>query len=202
MIARITGMLVYKSVTHVVIDTQGIGYRVFIPLTTYYELPEAGQAVTLNIYTSVREDAINLFGFQRSNERDLFQLMLSVTGIGPKLALNILSGISAGDLVVAVSEGDLHRLVGIPGVGRKTAERMILELKEKMAQLGAGDLERKERTGLSADERIREDALSALVNLGYKNRIAKDVIDRILHESPEVLTLDEILKRSLKILSA
>ncbi|MBN1613260.1 MAG: Holliday junction branch migration protein RuvA [Deltaproteobacteria bacterium] len=201
MIARITGILAYKSVTHVIIDTQGIGYRVFVPLTTYYELPEAGQAVTLEIYTSVRDDAINLFGFQRSHERDLFQLMLSVAGIGPKLALNILSGISAGDLIGAVSEGNLHRLVGIPGVGRKTAERMIFELKEKMVQLGAGDAGRREGIGLSADERIREDALSALVNLGYKSRIAQDVLDRILRESTGKLTLDEILKGSLKILS-
>jgi Holliday junction DNA helicase RuvA len=202
MIARITGMLVYKSVAHVVIDTQGVGYRVFIPLTTYYELPEAGQTVTLDIYTSVREDAINLFGFHSSDIRDLFQLMLSVTGIGPKLALNILSGISADNLVAAVSEGNLHQLVGIPGVGRKTAERMILELKDKMALFGTGELARRERPGMSADEKIREDALSALVNLGYKDRIAKDVIRGIIHQSPGALTLDEILKRSLKILSA
>ena len=132
MIALIKGKIAYKGVSQVVLDTQGVGYRIFIPLTTFYELPELGHMVTLYIHTNVKQDAIHLFGFYTLQERDLFQLMISVSGIGPKIAMNILSGISANDLLQAISSGDLGKLVSIPGVSRKMAERLILELKEKV----------------------------------------------------------------------
>jgi Holliday junction DNA helicase RuvA len=199
MIARISGLLTYKSATHVIVDAQGIGYRIYVPLTTFYELPDAGRPVTLNIYTHVRQDAINLFGFTTSEERDIFQLMLGVNGIGPKLALNILSGIAAGELLTAVSQGNLKRLVGIPGVGKKMAERIILELKDKARKLEAS-AEPGMRTDAALSGGIREDALSALVNLGYKSRTAEDALDKVCGEQPEGLTLDILLKKAFKTL--
>jgi Holliday junction DNA helicase RuvA len=135
MIARISGILVEKSVTHCVVDVQGTGYRIFTPLSTFYELPDIDQTVVLRIHTHVREDAISLYGFLTETERAVFQMMISVSGIGPRLAVNILSGITAGEWIQAVAGENLRRLTGIPGVGKKTAERMILELKDKVAGL-------------------------------------------------------------------
>jgi len=203
MIARIQGTLVYKTATYTVIDAHGLGYRVFVPLTTFYELPEIGQDVALNVHTHVKEDAIHLFGFYTAEERDLFQLMISVTGIGPKLAVSIMSGISAGELVKAVSAGDLGRLVSIPGVGKKMAERLILELKDKVKKLGKGEAEvRGERSAVTDRSRIFDDALSALINLGYKEQMVKKVLDRIEEESREdIPTLDLLLKNALKVIA-
>ena len=135
MIARISGILIYKSVSHVVVDACGVGYRIFVPLTTFYELPETGQLATLNIYTHVKEDAIHLFGFHTFEDQGIFQMLISIAGIGPKLAMNILSGIPAREFVKAVTQGNMSRLVAIPGVGKKMAERMIVELKDKMLKV-------------------------------------------------------------------
>ena len=201
MIALIKGKIVYKGISNVVVDTQGVGYRIFIPLTTFYELPESGQMVTLHIHTNVKQDAINLFGFYTLQERDLFQLMISVSGIGPKIAMNILSGISANDLLQAISSGNLGKLVSIPGVGKKMAERLILELKEKVIKkmiaenIPATDTEHK------ASEIVKEDALSALVNLGYKSNAAKDALDKVLQAAEQELAMDQLLKKTLKILA-
>jgi Holliday junction DNA helicase RuvA len=202
MIARIQGTLVCKTASYTIIDAHGLGYRIFVPLTTFYELPEIGQTVVLNVHTHVKQDAIHLFGFYTSAERDLFQVMISVTGIGPKLAMNIMSGIAASELVKAVSAGDLGRLVSIPGVGKKMAERLILELKDKVRKLGEMDArfigEKAETTDRS---QILDDALSALINLGYKEQIVKKVLDKIDHESLEILTLDILLKNALKAIA-
>ncbi len=201
MIALIRGKIAYKGISHVVVDTQGVGYRVFIPLTTYYELPDLGHVVTLHIHTHVKQDAISLFGFYSIEERELFQLMISVSGIGPKIAMNILSGISANDLLQAISGGDLGKLVSIPGFGRKMAERLILELKEKVIKkmiaenIAPADMQRK------AAEVVKEDALSALVNLGYKSHAAKDAIDKVLQAAEQELAMDQLLKNTLKILA-
>jgi Holliday junction DNA helicase RuvA len=200
MIARISGILVKKSITHCIVDVHGTGYRIIVPLSTFYELPEEDQPVVLHIHTHVREDAINLYGFHTWEEREVFQVMISVSGIGPKLAVNILSGISAPELIRAVTEEDLKRLTGIPGVGRKTAERMILELKDKAAKLGREAVQMGAAT-VRADDRVKDDALSALVNLGYKGSAVKDVIDRIMRETSEPLSLDTLLKRALGTLS-
>ncbi len=202
MIARISGVLIEKSPAHVVVDTQGVGYRIFIPLTTYYELPDAGEPVTLSIHTHVKQDAINLFGFSTREERDIFQLMISVSGIGPKLAMNILSGISTGDLIAAVTHGNLGRLVSVPGVGKKMAERLVLELKDKFGKLSSPDTAGKTGAGMTAAELIREDALSALVNLGYKQDAAKRALDRVMSGAVETDgSLDVVLKKALKILA-
>ena len=201
MIALIKGKIAYKGISQVVVDTQGVGYRIFIPLTTFYELPESGQTVTLHIHTNVKQDAINLFGFYTLQERDLFQLMISVSGIGPKIAMNILSGISVNELLQAISGGDLGKIISIPGVGKKMAERLILELKEKVLKkmiaenIPAADHQRKE------GEVVKEDVLSALVNLGYKSNVAKEAMDKALQTAEGELAMDQLLKRTLKNLA-
>ena len=201
MIALISGKIVYKGISHVIVDVQGVGYRVFIPLTTFYELPETGEPVTLHIHTNVKQDAINLFGFYTIQERDLFQLMISVSGIGPKMSMNILSGISAQELLGAISGGNVGKLIRIPGVGKKMAERLILELKEKVVKKMM--MEELPQAGLQnrLDDIIAEDVLSALVNLGYKNNIAKDALDRALRSSEEKMEMDKLLKKTLKFLA-
>src|SRR5271157_1286707 len=201
MIALISGKIAYKGISHVIVDVQGVGYRIFIPLTTFYELPEAGQIITLHVHTNVKQDAINLFGFYTVQERDLFQLMISVSGIGPKMSMNILSGISAQELLRAISSGNVGKLVNIPGVGKKMAERLILELKEKVIKkmmierMPAADNQHQVR------EIIIEDVLSALVNLGYKSNVARDALDKAMHSSEEELGMDKLLKKTLKILA-
>ena len=202
MIARISGMLAYKSVQAITLDVHGIGYRVFVPLTTFYELPETGQTITLHIHTHVKEDAINLFGFHTLEERNMFQVMISVSGIGPRLAMNILSGINVADLVDAITGGNLRRLLSIPGVGRKMAERLVLELKDKVLKLDRGQAAPRDRAVLrSPEEAVKEDALSALINLGYKNATARDVIEKIMKDTTEIPALDLLLKSALQQLS-
>jgi len=201
MIALINGLLIYKSINYIIVEANGVGYQVFVPLTTFYELPDMNQQVTLHIHTHVRPDDISLFGFITGEVKNMFELMISVSGIGPRLAMNILSGISAEELIRAVSHGNLDRLVSIPGVGKKTAERMILELKDKVVKLSTYEAIYKDNGDIKVYDSIIDDVLSALINLGYKNQRARDVLDKIINESSESLTLDILLKRALKILS-
>lgn len=201
MFALITGKLASKSVNEVIVDVGGIGYRVFIPLSSFYELPDAGGDVTFHLHTHVKEDAIHLFGFRTVEEKTIFQLMVQVSGIGPKLAINVLSGISALELVKAIANGDLARLVTIPGIGRKTAERIVFELKEKFSKLASMEAPGSAPCGAPGDI-LREDALSALVNLGYKLPAANHALDRALENPDEGITLEGLLKRSLKYLSS
>lgn len=202
MIARIRGILAHKSISHVVVDVQGVGYRIFVPLTTFYELPETGQSVSLHTCTHVRDDALQLFGFHAEADQNIFRLLISVSGIGPKLALNILSGIPAAEFVRAVIQGNLSRLVAIPGVGKKTAERMVLELKDRFLKIDTAAGVPEGAPGDSPDAAVREDALSALVNLGYKNTAAKKFIDQVIDGLPGPVTLDILLKEALKRISA
>lgn len=201
MIARINGILLYKSTDYAIADVNGVGYRVFVPLSTFYELPDIGQPVTLNIYTHFKADSIGLFGFNTREEMDIFKLLILVTGIGPKLAVNILSGISVAELSKAVSDGDLTRLLSIPGVGKKMAERMILELKDKVLRFTPGRAVSTVGDERLSEEVIEEDALSALLNLGYKRSAAKNVLDKLIHESSEELGFEVLLKEALKNLS-
>jgi len=200
MIARLSGILIEKSVTQCIVDVHGVAYRVVIPLTTFYELSEIGQPVVIHIHTHVREDAIHLYGFHVQADREVFELMISVSGIGPKLAVNVLSGIAAGELIRAVTEEDLKRLTGIPGVGKKTAERMILELKDKMAKIGR-EIPPGGTDTSKAGGQVKDDALSALVNLGYKGSAVKEVVDRIIREAQELPSLDRLLKQALRVLA-
>ena len=201
MIALLSGKIAYKGISHIVVDTQGVGYRVFIPLTTFYELPEAGETVTLHIHTSVKEDAINLFGFYTREERELFQLMISVSGIGPKVAMGILSRIAARELLEAISGGNLAKLITVPGVGKKMAERLILELKEKAVKKMAADQVPVMDARQKQNDMIREDVLSALVNLGYKANAARDALDKVVRDAEGEPAMDQLLKKALNILA-
>jgi Holliday junction DNA helicase RuvA len=201
MIALISGKIVHKGISHIVVDTQGVGYRIFIPLTTFYELPEAGHLITLHVHTHVKQDGINLFGFYTVKERDLFELMLSVSGIGPKMSMNILSGISVQELLRAISGGDVGKLISIPGLGKKTAERLILELKEKVLKKMMADIIPTGDNQERVNQLIKEDVLSALVNLGYKSNIAQSALDKVLQVSAKEMPMEQLLKKTLKILS-
>jgi Holliday junction DNA helicase RuvA len=199
MIAHLSGTLRQKETQAVIIDTGGVGYEVHVPLSTFYSLPEIGDPVELHIHTHVREDSLALFGFQTPLEKGLFLLLISVSGIGPRLATNILSGMGPEELLEAIARGDAVRLQSIPGIGRKTAERMALELKEK-AQKAQGDLTApKERPGETPDRKVLEDALSALVNLGYPLKTAKAAVEKA-HAMGRQQTLEGLIKEALRIL--
>lgn len=199
MIAQIRGHLIHKSPGLIIVETNGIGYQLFVSLSTFYDLPETQQNVVLHTYTHVREDLLQLYGFSTLLEKELFQLLIGVSGIGPKLAINILSGISPSELVRSLSAGDMARLVSIPGVGRKTAERMLLDLQEKAHKVQTrGALP---RIDLRPADGITEDVVSALVNLGYKKNQAEKAVERVLRQAPEI-TLEKALRESLKVLSA
>lgn len=200
MFALINGRLAHKSANEVIVDVGGIGYRIFIPLSTFYELPEAGDNVSFHLHTHVKEDAIQLFGFRNREEKSIFQLMIQVSGIGPKLALNLLSGISAPELARAVSGGDLARLVAIPGVGKKTAERMVLELKDKFLKLIKEEMAGPAPVEFQGDV-LMDDALSALENLGYRQPLAKKALERVRASLDGELTIEELLKQTLKLLA-
>lgn len=196
MIAQISGTLAHKVPGEIIVDVGGIGYNVFIPLTVFYRLPEVGGPVSLQVHTHVREDALQLFGFHDVSEKQVFLLLNGVAGIGPKLALNILSGMPAEDLTRALKEGDQVRLLSIPGVGRKLAERMIVELKDKLIGLAPGFPEIKK----SADgSQLLQDAVSALVNLGYRKPDAEKSVRDVLKRGER--SLEEVLKESLRRMS-
>lgn len=196
MIAQISGILAQKIPGEAVVDVGGVGYQIFIPLNVFYRLPEIGAAVSLQIHTHVREDALQLFGFQDHAEKQLFLLLLGVSGIGPKLAVNILSGIAAEELSRALKEGDQVRLVAIPGVGRKLAERMIVELKDKLTTLAPAGPESAKADGGS---QLLLDAVSALVNLGYKRPEAEKVVREVLRKGER--SLENVLKETLRRMS-
>jgi len=197
MIALLRGTLAYKSSDHVIIDVGGVGYRLFIPLSTFYTLPETGE-VSLFTHTHVREDALLLYGFLSLEEKELFGILISISGVGPKLAVNILSHIPAKDLKRAIAAGDIKRLSSLPGIGKKTAERLVLELKDKVGP--AEDLPAEDGTisRASASGDIVNDVISALINLGYKENQARKVLEAM--ELAPGLTMEEALKGALKVL--
>jgi Holliday junction DNA helicase RuvA len=200
MIARLTGTLVTKAVDHVVLDVRDVGYRISVPLSTYYDLPEINAPISLLIHTYVREDSFQLFGFLTGDERDLFEALLRVTKVGPKLALAMLSGMSASDLQQAVVEGDVQRLSAVPGVGRKTAERIVLELRDKLAK-GKPEF----IPGLAPrgnGQYVVADAVTALQNLGYPRVIAERTIRQVLHttDPAETPALKELVRDALRFL--
>ena len=196
MIAHLTGKLLEKQTNTAIVDVGGVGYEVTIPLSTFYELGDAGSDVSLRVHTHVREDAIQLFGFKSGRERDLFLRLIGVQGVGPKLAITMLSGMSADEMVIAIRKEDLARLTGIPGVGRKTAERLVVELRDKMEDLGES---KTAAESLPADS-VFDDALSALTNLGYQRAAAEKAINQAAKEGTEI-TVQKLLRRSLQILA-
>ena len=193
MIGHLTGRLASKAPDQILLDVAGVGYLVHIPLSTFYELPEVEKPASLWIHTHVREDALSLFGFLTERERSLFLLLLGVAGIGPKVALTVLSGIPPSELVAALRKQDVRRLVAVPGVGKKTAERMVLELSEKVAAFAE---EAPPETAAVA----AEDVTSALVNLGYRKTDAERSVDAIARAgAPD--EFGEFLKLALKKLT-
>ena len=183
-----------------IVEAGGIGYEVIAPLSTFYALPGNEEQVSLHIYTHIREDSFTLFGFQTTLEKEIFRLLISVSGIGPKLAINILSGIGPGELLTAIVRGDAARLQSIPGVGKKTAERMILELKDKAGKISS-DLELPPAHAASDEEqRAMDDAVSALLNLGYQAKSAKQAVEKALSVVKE-LNLEAVIKEALRLLA-
>jgi Holliday junction DNA helicase RuvA len=198
MIASLRGRLAEKEPNRIIIDVGGVGYDVAVPLSTYYRLGEPGSDVALRVHTHVREDMLALYGFSTALELQIFERLISISGIGPKLALAVLSGIEVTDLVRAVQAGDVGRLTAIPGIGRKTAERIELELKDKLPK-GIVD----ETAGAEAGEAgggLRQDLLSALLNLGYHRPLAEKAVEAALArvESP---AFETVLKQALRELA-
>lgn len=204
MISHLSGNLLAKHATSVVVEVGGVGYEVTIPVTTFYDLGDVGAGVRLNIYTHVREDALQLFGFRTLRERELFTLLISVSGIGPKSAVAMLSGMSADEIVTAIRTNNYARLTSIPGVGRKTAERLVIELRDKMAALSSPALEQEIAAGgptaAQSEDALREDTLAALLQLGFPKPAAEKAINGAMQEGGE-LSVETLLRRSLRQLS-
>ena len=205
MIAHLSGTLLSKEPNQVIVDVGGVGYDVTIPLSTFYDLDDQKSDVKLLIYTHVKEDALQLYGFKTANERRLFVHFISVSGVGPKLGIALLSHMKADELIESIKSNNLARLTQIPGIGRKTAERLVVDLRDKMIQLSQSQVAeetgvRPEITYVSSEDTARADALSALLNLGYQRSGAEKAIDAALAEGGDV-TVETILRRSLKKLA-
>jgi holliday junction DNA helicase RuvA len=206
MIAHLSGTLLAKQATSVILDVGGVGYEVTIPVTTFYDLQEPGSTVQLRIYTHVREEALQLFGFRTARERELFTLLISVSGIGPKSGIAMLSGMSADEIITAIRTNNLARLTSIPGVGKKTAERLVIELRDKMSALSSPALEEQLAAGAGGaaapqtEDALREDTLSALLNLGYQRAAAEKAVTNALNEGGDI-SVELLLRRSLRHLS-
>ena len=200
MIALLTGRLAFKAPTHLALDVQGVGYEVFIPLSTYYNLPNVQDSLTLSIHTHVREDAIQLFGFSMPQEKDAFVLLMSVSGIGPKSALGILSALPVSDLVSAIQSGDVEKLETVPGIGKKSAGRLVLELKDKLTKLHPALTPHDAHIVKGRDDTF-DDALSALTNLGYRASDAKEALKAAQQARSGPLTLQDLIRESLKKLA-
>lgn len=205
MIAHLSGTLLSKEPNSVILDVGGVGYEVTIPISTFYDLEEPGSPVKLRIYMHVREEALQLYGFKTLRERELFMRLISVSGIGPKLGIILLSGMSADEMIASIRTNNLGRLTLIPGVGRKTAERLVMELRDKVASLSSAELE--EELGAAAtgapvatEDSMRSDVLSALLNLGYQRSSAEKAVTAALDEGGDI-SVESILRSSLRKLA-
>lgn len=182
MIAHLSGTLLEKQVQRLVVDVGGVGYEVIVPLSTFYAAGEPGARVALRVHTHVREDALQLFGFSTPLELQLFERLISVNGVGPKLALAVLSGIEALDLVTAIRQADVVRLTRIPGVGKKTAERIIVELRDRLPKVLVAEVAGS--VPPASEDLLRDDLVSALANLGYHQQAIDKVLERVLKDQP------------------
>jgi Holliday junction DNA helicase RuvA len=200
MIAFLTGRLAFKAPTHLTLDVQGVGYEVHIPLSTYYALPNLDDITALNIHTHLREDAIQLFGFLSQQEKESFLLLTTVSGIGPKLALSVLSSLPVADLIRAIQIEDVDKLATVPGIGKKSAGRIALELKDKVGRIQPGPVQ---ASAFDAPgfEGPYDDALSALVNLGYRPQDAKDALKRVTKAAAGPIVLKDLIREGLKELA-
>lgn len=205
MIAYLSGKLLEKQANTVIVDVGGIGYEVTIPLSTFYELGEVGDDVQLRIFTYVREDALQLFGFKTEREKLLYLKLISVQGIGAKSGVTMLSGMSADEIIVAIRTDNLARLTAIPGVGKKTAERMVIELRDKLNDLTSA-ASQAQLTSVSGGtvatsiDAVYDDALSALVNLGYQRNAAEKALKQAVQDGTE-MSVQKLLRKSLQFLA-
>ena len=195
MIGFLRGTVLEKAPDRLLVDVHGVGYELRVPLSTFYQMGEPGAPVALHVHTHVREDALQLFGFLTSLEQQVFERLIDVSGIGPKLAIAVLSGIEPADFVAAVARQDVARLTRVPGVGKKTAERIVLELRDRLAKLavpaaGSGP-------EASASNRLRDDLISALVNLGYHRVAANKALDAVLAAAPDA-PFEQALRAALR----
>jgi len=195
-IAHLTGTLHEKQLQRLIVDVGGVGYDVLVPLSTMYAIGEPGSRITLRIHTHVREDALQLFGFATALEQTLFERLISVSGIGPKVGLSVLSGIEPAELTRAIRSSDLARLTRIPGVGRKTAERIVPELRDRLPDTGIA-----EPAASKPGDDVRDDLLSALTNLGYQRASIEKTVDKVL-ASAEDRSFEPLLRATLKLLMA
>lgn len=205
MIALLSGKLVEKQATSVIVEAGGVGYEVTIPVSTFYGLGEIGEAVTLRIYTHVREDALQLYGFRTMQERELFLRLISVSGVGPKLGITMMSGLSAGDFIAAIRSNNLARLTAIPGIGRKTAERLVIELRDKVNALPVAEGEAMAvaagaESGVDPRQAVLDDTLSALINLGYQRSAAEKALNTAARDESEV-SVSTLIRRCLQLLA-
>jgi Holliday junction DNA helicase RuvA len=196
-IAHLRGRVLRKNPQEVIVDVAGVGYKVAIPVSTFYRLGEEGAEVSLRVHTHVREDALALYGFLTAHEQDLFESLIQVAGVGPRLAVNILSGIEAAELAAALRTSDVARLTRVPGVGKKTAERLVVELKDKMPPA----LTPSEEAETLPPATPKEDLLSALAHLGYSRGEAERGVDRALRDDGDG-RFEDLLRRALQIVSS
>ena len=197
MIAQLRGTLLEKAPSRLIVDVGGVGYDVQVPLSTFYVVGEPGVIVVLRIHTHVREDVIALYGFATPLEHDVFERLIAISGVGPKLALAVLSGIEPAELIKAVRVQDIARLTQIPGIGKKTAERICLELKDRLPT--PSPTSGQPAAATSAEDQLRTDLLSALLNLGYQRQAVEKAIDRVTRNAPDV-RFEQALKEILRLL--
>ncbi len=196
MIAWLSGVLRRKAADSLIVDVGGVGYEVTVPASTLARVPEAGEPIVLHVHTHLREDSLSLFGFSTELEKEVFLLLLGVSGIGPKLALSVLSGLSLDDLLRAIHGSDESRLCSIPGIGKKTAGRLCLELKDKVKHLAPPDLRAAEAEAGIVPGAAMNDAVSALVNLGYRRPQAEEAVRRV-HQARPNITTAQLIRESL-----
>ncbi|MDD5544229.1 MAG: Holliday junction branch migration protein RuvA [Acidobacteriia bacterium] len=200
MIAHLKGKILSKLPNQLILDVAGVGYDLTIPLSTFYEMGENGDTVSLFVLTHVREDVIALYGFRTREEKSIFEKLLSVSGVGPKLGIAILSGISTEELVASIQQGDVARLTHIPGIGRKTAERLILELRDKLKDW-TGAIQPTPAEAAHPTGQLQGDAVSALLNLGYPQVLADKAVREVLRTEASPPTFEILLKKSLQFLT-
>ena len=204
MIAYLKGKLLEKEANTVIVDVGGVGYEVMIPLSTFYELGEVGEDIELRIFTYVREDILQLFGFKTLREREIYLKLISVQGIGAKSGISMLSGMSADEIIVAIRTDNLARLTSIPGVGKKTAERLVIELRDKLNDLTSSAVQQQLSSGASgatvSADAVYDDAISALVNLGYQRNAAEKALKQAVQDGTE-MSVQKLLRKSLQLLA-
>ncbi len=195
MIGQLTGKIIHKSPTETIIDVGGVGYQIHVPVTTFDRLPEVGQTTTLFTYLHVREDALQLYGFSTKQDKEIFRKLITISGVGPKLAQTVLSGLSYDELIRAIQQGNIAQLNKIAGVGRKTAERLIVELRDKLDEIHLAE----EQPGIKTLDSIQTEALLALTTLGYSRNASENALRNVLAErTGDTISIEDLIKAALR----